>query len=161
MHGHIVFKSSIRIEWYAFWPWGHVKVTWPEVSFDPRRSSYTHSYAYQREDLDGAVNFALAWSVQTLLAKKLLCSQVPPFWLFDHVTSFLTWSKNDLSKNCRSRPTVSNAVYRLSLTCYVFKISGGRAVIRPPPVGTNLAQTPVGARVKLQFSWNCQNKGPF
>ena len=62
------------------------------------------------------------------------------------MTSSLTWPENDLCKNCRSWPCVSDAVYRLSLSCFVLEISGG-AVIRPPPVGAKLAQTPVGARV--------------
>ena len=34
---------------------------------------------YQREDLDGAVGFALTQLVQKLLANTPACSQVPPF----------------------------------------------------------------------------------
>ena len=51
VHG-LVFSSSRRIEWYTFWPWGDVKVTWPE----------------------------LRWF--KIIGKKLPCPQVPLFWLF-------------------------------------------------------------------------------
>ena len=38
--------------------------------------------------------------------------------------------------------------YRLSLSCFVLEISGGgRSSGPPPPVGSKLARTPVGARV--------------
>ena len=79
------------------------------VGLDLMRSSNTYFNAYQRDNLDGSVIFALAILV--------------------------------LAKNCRSCPSVSNAVYRLSLNCFVSEITGGG--------GTNLAQTPVGAQVKV------------
>ena len=44
------------------------------LDLDLMRSRYTHFDAYQREDLDGAVSFALAWLVQKLLAKASLFS---------------------------------------------------------------------------------------
>ena len=74
---------------------------------------------------------------------------MPPFLLFWPMwRHFFTWPRNELSTNCRSHPPVSNAIYRLSLACFVFEISrDGR--LSAPPVGTKLAQTPVGARVKL------------
>ena len=60
----------------------------------------------------------------------------------------VTVSLRVLSKNCRDCPPISNAVYRLSIACFVFDISGGGY---PPPIGTKMFQTPVGARVYLQF----------
>ena len=93
---------------------------------DRMRSLYTYSDVYQWEELDGAVSVALARLVQKLLSKKLPCSQVPPFWLVFPLTSFLTWPENEINKNCISRPRVSNAVYRLSLTCFVFEVSRRR-----------------------------------
>ena len=48
---------------------------------------------------------------------------------------------------------MSNAVYRLSLACFVFEISGGGGY-PPPPVGTKVARTPVGARVKTKGKWS-------
>ena len=35
VHGLIVFSSSRGMEWYTFWPWGHVKVMWPKVNWWP------------------------------------------------------------------------------------------------------------------------------
>ena len=65
------------------------------------------------------------------------------------MTSFFDLSeKNDPSTFGRPSAKLSNAVCRFSLRCLVFEISGGEAVIGPPPVGAKLAQTPVGARVK-------------
>ena len=49
---------------------------------DLMRSPYTYSDAYQREDLDVAVSFALAWLLQMLLAKKLPYSQMSLVRLF-------------------------------------------------------------------------------
>ena len=95
-------------------------------------SFYTYFDAYQREDLDGALNFALTQLVQSYWQKTPLFSSAAILTFLTPVTSFFTWPKSDLSNNCRARPSVSNAVYRLSLACFVFEISGG-AVIRPPP----------------------------
>ena len=55
---------------------------------DLMRSWYTYPDAYQREDLDGAVSFALAQFVKKILAKKISCSQVP-FDFLSSVRSFL------------------------------------------------------------------------
>ena len=65
---------------------------------------------------------------------------------FTYVTSFFTWPKNDMIKNCRSRPLVSNVVYRLSLACFVSESSGVdirplssvRSWPRPPYVARGL-----------------------
>ena len=72
-------------------------------------SRYTHFNAYQREDLDGALSFALAQLIQKI-AKHSLVFKYRHFYLFD--------------------------------PCDV--IWGGYP---PLPVGTKVAQTPVGARV--------------
>ena len=102
------------------------------------------------------LSFALAHLVQKLLAKNSLALRSRHFDLFTPVTSFLTWPKNGLIKNCRACPSVSNAVYRLSLACFVFEISGvGR--LSAPPVGTKVARTPVCARVKFVFSLTDEN----
>ena len=62
---------------------------WSTDNLDLMRSRYEYSDAYQREDFDGPVSFALAQLVQ-VIGKKLPCSQVPPFRLFfTPVTSFL------------------------------------------------------------------------
>ena len=121
------------------------------LDFDLMWSWYTYFDAYQREDLDGIVSFALAQLVQKLSTKNSLVLKCRHFDFFTPgpVTSFLTWSKNDLSKNCRDRPSVSNAVYRLSLACFVFEISGGEGRLSAPSVSTQVAQTLVGARVNL------------
>ena len=114
-------------------------------------SWYTSSDAYQRRDPDGAVSYALAHLVQKLFCKKTpLFSGAAILTFLTPVTSFLTWPKNDLSKNCRACPPVSNAVYRLSLACCVFEISGeGGGRLFASSVGTKVAQTPVGARVNF------------
>ena len=62
--------------------------------------------------------------------------------------------KFDLTKNdprifCRTCLGLSNAVYRFSPSFLVFQLSGGGAVIRPPPGRAKMAQTPGRARVKL------------
>ena len=48
------------------------------LDLDLMRSYYTYFDAYQREDLDGAVSFALAQLVESYW-QKLPYSQVPPF----------------------------------------------------------------------------------
>ena len=95
------------------------------LDLDLMRSYYTYFDAYQQEDLDGALSFALAHLVQKLLSKNSLVRKCRDFDFLTPVTSFLTWPKNDLSKNCRAHPCVSSAVYRLSLACFVYEISGG------------------------------------
>ena len=45
--------------------------------------SYTYFDAYQREDLDGALSFALAHLVQKLLAKNSLALRSRHFEVFD------------------------------------------------------------------------------
>ena len=105
------------------------------LDLDPMRSWYTYSDAYQCVDLDGGVSFSLAWLVhQTLLAKIPLFSSAAILILFTPVTSFLTWPKNDLGKNCKVCPLVPNAVFRLSLSLLRFLYLGGGAVSRPPSV---------------------------
>ena len=52
------------------------------LDLDLLRSWYTCFDAYEREDFDGALSFALTQFGQKLLAKKLPCSQEPPFWRF-------------------------------------------------------------------------------
>ena len=88
-----------------------------------------YSGAYQREELDadGTVNFVLAWLVQSYWQTIPMSSSAAILTLLTPVTSFLP----DLKMTCRSRPPVSNAVYRLSLACFVFEILGGG--YRPPP----------------------------
>ena len=63
--------------------------------------------------------------------KTPLSSRTAILTFLTPVTPFLTWPNNDLCKNCRSRPPVYNVVYRLSLACFVFEISGG--ISAPPP----------------------------
>ena len=99
VHGLTEFSSSRRIERYAYW----LRST---HDLDLMRTSYTYSDAYQREDLDGAVSFALPCLVQKLLAKNSLVLKCRHFDFFTPVTSFFTWPKNDLSQNCRSRPPI-------------------------------------------------------
>ena len=60
------------------------------VDLDLMRSYYTYFDAYQREDLDDALSFALAHLVQKLLAKKPLLSGTAIFTFLTLVTSFLT-----------------------------------------------------------------------
>ena len=84
------------------------------VHLDLMISSYVYFDAYQWEDLDGVVISALSCLVQKLLAKKYLFSSAAIFYFFTPVTSFFTWFENDLCKNCRSRPLISNTVYHLS-----------------------------------------------
>ena len=93
-----------------------------------------------------------------LLAKNSHVLKCRHFDFVTPVTSFFTWHENDLSKNCKARPSVSNAVYRLSLACFVLYIYGGR-LFAPSPVGTKVAQTPVGARVNIcsRNSWHENN----
>ena len=57
---------------------------------DLMRSSYTYSDAYQREELDGAVIFALTRSVKKLLEKTSLSSSATISNMFTPVTPFLT-----------------------------------------------------------------------
>ena len=116
------------------------------------RSSYTYLNVYRREDLDGAVSFSLARSVQALLVKHYLVLKWHYFDLLTLVTSFLTWPKNELGKNYSLRLPVSNLFTDcLYVACFVFEISGGR-LSAPPHVGTKLAQTPIGVRDKYQTS---------
>ena len=63
--------------------------------------------------------------------------------------------KNDRNTSCRPSPKLSNAVCRFSLRCLVFEISGwgGGRSSAPRPVGAKLAQSPVGARVKICMLW--------
>ena len=105
VHGLVVFSSSRPIEWwYTYWAWGHVKVTWLEVT-----SSVLCCTKLQ------------FWGEGKCVIN--VCSE-------KNLLSLDTWPENYLSKNCRSLPPVSNAVYRLSLACFAFDISGG---IRPLP----------------------------
>ena len=67
-------------------------------------------------------------------------------FLFTPVTPFFTGPENDLTRNCGSRSLVYNVVCHLWLACLVFDISWNR--YPPQPVGTKLAQTPIGARLK-------------
>ena len=110
--------------------------------------------AYQREDLDGAPSFALTRLVQKLLAKNSLVRKYRHFDFLDPCDVFLTWPKNDLSKNCRARPSVANAVYRLSLELASFSRSPGGGY-PSPRVGTMVARPPVGARIKIhdELEW--------
>ena len=101
------------------------------LDLDMMRSSYSYLDAYQREDLDGAIIFALARLVPRLLTNNS-CPQVPHFDVFDPCDVIFTWPKNDLPKHYRFRQPVCNTVYRLSLACFVFDISGG---VGYPPIG--------------------------
>ena len=105
---------------------------------DLMRSWHICFDAYQRENLDGALSFALAHLVQKLLAKNSIALR-SHFDFFTPVTSFFTWHKNDLSKNCRARLSVFNVVYRLS-SFLRFRDIRGR--LSAPPVGTKVARTP-------------------
>ena len=103
------------------------------LDLDLMRSWYTYFDAYQREDLDGALTFALTQLVQKLLATNSLALRSRHFDFFLPLwRHFLPDLKMTSLKNYRACPSVSNAVYRVSLACFVFKISGG-AVISPPP----------------------------
>ena len=82
MHGLIVFSSSRRIEWYTFWPWGHVNVAWPEVNWIPWpyeviiyifRCVSTREYRWCHCHCSSLV-------IPKVIGKKLPCSQVPQFW---------------------------------------------------------------------------------
>ena len=55
--------------------------------------------------------------------------------LWPPVTSNLTWSKNDKSICYRTCRGLSKAVYRLSLSFFVFELSGGRVSARPRRAG--------------------------
>ena len=102
------------------------------VDLDLIRSSYTYFDAYQRTDLDGTATFPLAWSIQKLLAKHLSCPPVPLFWLSYPCDVFFIWPQNDLCKSCRSCSLAFNAVYRLTLACFVLEI--GEQICPPPPL---------------------------
>ena len=96
------------------------------------RSSYTYFDAYQWHDLDDTVICALARLVQKIFAK---ISRHPcRYFDFSCDIIFFTWLENDQDKKCRCRSRKSNAVYRLSLACFVFEISG----VGYPPVSTKL-----------------------
>ena len=64
------------------------------------------------------------------------------------MTSILTSSKNDPYVFCSTLHGLSNGVYRFSMRCVVLEISRGG--LKSPPAGSMLAQTPAGARVKIQ-----------
>ena len=104
------------------------------LDLDLMRQWYTYFDVYQRGDLDGALTFALPHLVQKLLANNFFVLKCRHFNFLTSVTSFFTWSKNDLSKNCRAPPSAFNAVYRLSLARFVLEISGGRLSAPPPSV---------------------------
>ena len=53
------------------------------LDLDLMRSYYTYFDAYQQEDLDGALSFALAHLVQKLLAKNSLALRSRHFDFFD------------------------------------------------------------------------------
>ena len=149
-----MFSASRRIEWYTFWPWGHVKVTWPEVTSWPwpyEVIRYIFRCVLTRGSRWCSLFCSSSFSSKVINKKTPLLSGAAILTFLTPVTSFLTWPKSDLSKNCRARPSVSNAVYRLSLACFVFDISGGR--LSAPPVGTKVARTPVGARVNISCNF--------
>jgi len=56
---------------------------WSPLDLDLMRSWYTYFDAYQREDLDGALSFALAHLVQKLLVKNSLALSRRHFDFFD------------------------------------------------------------------------------
>ena len=60
------------------------------LDLDLMRSYYIYFVAYQREDLDGDLSFALAHLVQKLLAKTPLLSGAAILTFLTPVTSFLT-----------------------------------------------------------------------
>ena len=102
------------------------------------------------------------WPSMANIFKSLKCF----FFFCSHFASSLAWSsrachelqvKNNFSTNYTVCPPVSNAIYSLSLTCFVFEISGRGDGCPPPPVGTMLAQAPVGARVKRTRSVGAQS----
>ena len=53
------------------------------LDLDLMRSYYTYFDAYQREDLDGALSFALAHLVQTILTQSSLTLRSRHFDFFD------------------------------------------------------------------------------
>ena len=53
------------------------------LDLDLMRSYYTYFDAYQREDLDGALSFALAYFVQKVLVKNSLALRSRHFDFFD------------------------------------------------------------------------------
>ena len=86
-------------------------------------------------NLDSVIIFALARLVQKLLAKKSLVLRSCRYFDLLTMTSFLTWPKNDQSKNGRSRPSVSNAVYRLLPVSFLSRSPGGG--VSAPRLGTD------------------------
>ena len=132
-NGLIVFSSSRRIEWYTWWPRGHV--TWGQPLTLTFRGQ--HIYVPMRiDERNTIVLFVLSWLhyFKRYLRKTLLTSSAAILTFLTPVTSSLTWPENDLSKNCRACPFVSYAVYRLSLSCSVSEILGGALIRHPPSV---------------------------
>ena len=114
-----------RFEWYAWWPWGYVEVTWPEVNLWPWPGEVI-IYIFRCISMRGSDSTVTKNSV--VLKYRYLDFLTP-------VTSFCTWPKNGFVKNVHivRLYNVSNAVYRFSLACFVFEISGGR-ISAPPSV---------------------------
>ena len=79
----------------------------------------------------GYLTSLLASRVIEIIA--IFCENNPILRKFDlfwpPVTSNLTWSKNDPSIFCRTCHSLSNAVYRLSLSFLVFEFSGGGGAV--------------------------------
>ena len=104
----------------------------------------------------GCLTILLASIVIEIIAffceNNLILRKFDLFW--PPVTSNLTWSKNDLGIFCRTCHSISNALYRLSLSFLVFEFSGG-AVIRPPPPAVRRWLRPPAVR-GLSF-WSYMN----
>ena len=133
---------------------GHVKVKWSELN--------SWSWPYEviiciclcvsmRGTHSGTVIFALAWKFKSYCQKIPLTSSAVILTYLTPMTSFLTWPKNDLGKNCISSTLVCNDVYCLSLACFVFDISQGGGGY-PPPVGTTWPRPPS----VRGFNWNIE-----
>ena len=102
---------------------------------------------YQWEDLDCSSTVS-----SKVIGKNSLVPLCPYLHFVYPCYAIFTWPKNDLCKNCRYRPLVTNAVDHLSLACFVFEISGGgfplRYEVGPDPVGLQ-----VNRNVLFTFKW--------
>ena len=96
----IVFSSSRRIEWYTFWPWGHM--TWGQLVTLTLWGH--HIYILWCVSTRGSRWYCYFFSSfirSKVIGKNTsLSSNVATLTFFTPETSFLTWPKNDLSENC-------------------------------------------------------------
>ena len=106
------------------------------IDLNLMRSSYM--YIFRCVSMRGSrwyYHFCSSTVSSKVIAKKknslILSATILNFLL--PATSFFTSPNNGLNKNCRFRSSVSDDIYRLSLACFVFEISGERYPSPPPP----------------------------